>query len=262
MTNNLTTDKSLQAFQRLLGIMEELREHCPWNSKQTIESLRYLTISKTDELSAAILAGNFAAIKQNLGGLMWHIVFYSKIAAEQNAFDMVEVINGISDKLTTHHPPQPPQPTVTANEAELPPLQPQVEEPKPSLLADIQTSLPALVKALRIQEQAHRIGFDWYNPVEVWEKVEEEIRELQQCYQAGHNQTQIAAELGDLLFSLVNYARFIQVNPESALETANKKFIKRFNYMEQAAQRDGKNLPDLSLTEMNAYWEEAKNSRN
>jgi XTP/dITP diphosphohydrolase len=263
MTSNLTTDKNLQAFQRLLGIMEELREHCPWNSKQTLESLRYLTISKTDELSAAILAGNFAAIKQNLGGLMWHIVFYSKIATEQNAFDIAEVINGISDKLVTHHPPQP---TVTANEVELSSqqnqLQPQLEEAKPSLLADIQTSLPALVKALRIQEQAHRIGFDWSNPIEVWEKVEEEIRELQQCYQAGHNQTQIANELGDLLFSLVNYARFIQVNPELALETANKKFIKRFNYMEQAAQRDGKNLPDLSLTEMNAYWEEAKNSRN
>ena len=227
---------------------------------QTIESLRYLTISKTDELSVAILAGNLAAIKQNLGDLMWHIIFYSKIAAEQNAFDIAEVINGISDKLVTHHPAT--EEAVVANEAELQlpenQLKPQAEELKPSLIADIPTSLPALIKALRIQEQAHRIGFDWSNQAEVWEKVEEEIRELKQCYQAGHNPAQIATELGDLFFS----ARFIQVNPESALETANQKFIKRFNYMEQATQRDGKNLPDLSLAEMDAYWEEAKNNCN
>ena len=261
---NLTTDKNLQAFRRLLGIMDELREQCPWNSKQTLESLRYLTISKTDELSAAILAGNLTTIKQNLGDLMWHIVFYSKILAEQNAFDIADVINGIGDKLVTHHPPL--EESVVAHEAkslhQADQLKSQAEELNPSLLADIPTSLPALIKALRIQEQAHRIGFDWSNPAEVWEKVEEEIRELKQCYQAGHNQAQIATELGDLLFSLVNYARFIQVNPESALETANKKFISRFNYMEQAAQRDGKNLPELSLTEMDTYWEEAKNNLN
>lgn len=259
---NLTTDKNLQAFQRLLNIMEKLREQCPWNSKQTFESLRYLTIGKIDELSTAILAGNLATIKQNLGDLIWHIVFYSKIAAEQNAFDIADVINGISDKLVTHHPPE--EQTALASEAELqhPGSELNFPEPSPypSLLAGIPTALPALIKALRIQEQAHHIGFDWSNQAEVWEKVIEETKELKQCYEAGHNQEQIATELGDLLFSLVNYARFIHINPESALETTNQKFINRFNYMEQAAQRDGKNLLELSLTEMDAYWEQAKNN--
>jgi XTP/dITP diphosphohydrolase len=250
---HLTTDKNVTALHRLLGIMEELREQCPWNSKQTLESLRYLTIGKTDELSEAILAGNLGALKEKLGDLMWHVVFYSKIAAEQNAFDLADVINGVCDKLVGHHPPLHEGSTI-ASEAE--------SQPHQGILSDIPTSLPALIKALRIQEQAHRIGFDWPNQAEVWEKVEEEIRELKQCQEAGHNQAQLENEWGDLLFSLVNYARFIHLNPESALEQANRKFIKRFHYMEQATQRDGKNLLDLSLAEMDTYWEAAKNNLN
>ncbi len=262
---NLTTDRNVEALHRLLGIMEELREQCPWNSKQTLESLRYLTISKTDELSEAILASNLEAIKQKLGDLMWHVVFYSKIAAEQNAFDIADVINGICDKLVAHHPPV--EESRVAGEAESQHHGNLLTQPEkdlnPSILADVPASLPALIKALRIQEKVHRIGFDWSNPAEVWEKVEEEIREFKQCQEeAGHHQTQNEDELGDLLFSLVNYARFIHINPESALEQANKKFIKRFHYMEQAAQREGKNLPDLSLAEMDVYWEEAKKNLN
>ena len=259
---NLTTDRNVEALHRLLGIMEELREQCPWNSKQTLESLRYLTISKTDELSEAILAGNLKALKQKLGDLIWHVVFYSKIAAEQNAFDIADVINGICDKLVAHHPPIEESSEVESQHHGNLLTHPE-KVPNPSILVDVQASLPALIKALRIQEQAHRIGFDWYNPAEVWEKVEEEIREFKQCQEeAGHHQTQNENELGDLLFSLVNYARFIHINPESALEQANKKFIKRFHYMEQAAQREGKNLPDLSLAEMDVYWEEAKKNLN
>ncbi|BAP56167.1 MazG family protein [Thioploca ingrica] len=259
---NLTADKNVKALQRLLSIMEELREQCPWNSKQTLESLRHLTIGKTDELSEAILAGNLEALKQKLGDLIWHVVFYSKIAAEQNAFDIGDVINGVCDKLVVHHPPL----HTVASEAESQHhgnlSTPPEKDPNQSLLVDIQASLPALIKALRIQEQAHRIGFDWPNQAEVWEKVEEEIRELKQCQEAGHPQAQLENEWGDLLFSLVNYARFIHINPESALEQANRKFIKRFHYMEQAAQRDGKNLPDLSLAEMDTYWEAAKKNLN
>jgi len=262
---NLTTDKNVKALHRLLSIMEELREQCPWNSKQTLESLRYLTIGKTDELSEAILAGNLEALKEKLGDLMWHVVFYSKIAAEQNAFDLADVINGVCDKLVGHHPPLHGESMVASEAASqhhgnlsTPPE----KAPNQSLLSDVQASLPALIKALRIQEQAHRIGFDWPNQAEVWEKVEEEIRELKQCQEVGHHQAQLENEWGDLLFSLVNYARFIHINPESALEQANRKFIKRFHYMEQAAQRDGKNLPDLSLAEMDTYWEAAKKNLN
>jgi XTP/dITP diphosphohydrolase len=246
---HLTTDKNVTALHRLLGIMEELRKQCPWNSKQTLESLRYLTIGKTDELSEAILAGNLEVLKEKLGDLIWHVVFYSKIAAEQNAFELADVINGVCNKLVGHHPPLHEESTI-ASEAE--------SQPHQGILSDISVSLPALTKALRIQEQAHRIGFDWSNQAEVWEKVEEEIRELKQYQEAGHHQAQLEDEFGDLLFSLVNYARFIHINPESALEQANRKFIKRFHYMEQAAQREGKNLPDLSLAEMDTYWEAAK----
>lgn len=259
------TDKNVEALHRLLGIMEELREQCPWNSKQTLESLRYSTIGKTDELSEAILAGNLEALKEKLGELIWHVVFYSKIAAERNAFELADVINGVCDKLTGHHPPLHGESMVVSEAASqhhgnlsTPPE----KAPHQSLIADVQASLPALTKALRIQEQAHRIGFDWSNQAEVWEKVEEEIREFKQCQEAGHNQAQLENEWGDLLFSLVNYARFIHLNPESALEQANRKFIKRFHYMEQAAQREGKNLPDLSLAEMDTYWEAAKKNLN
>lgn len=259
---NLTTDKNVKALHRLLSIMEELREQCPWNSKQTLESLRYLTIGKTDELSEAILAGNLEALKPKLGDLMWHVVFYSKIAAEQNAFDIADVINGVCDKLVAHHPPIHPVASEAESQHHGNLLTHPENAPNQSRLSDILASLPALIKALRIQEQAHRVGFDWSNQAEVWEKVEEEIREFKQCQEADHNQAQLENELGDLLFSLVNYARFTHLNPESALEQANQKFIKRFHYMEQAAQREGKNLPDLSLAEMDTYWEEAKKNLN
>jgi XTP/dITP diphosphohydrolase len=255
---NPNNEKHTQALQRLLNIMNELREKCPWDKKQTLESLRHLTIEETYELSDAILAGDLEEIKKELGDLMLHIVFYSKIGAEKQAFDIGDVMNNVCEKLITRHPHVFGDVKVE-NEAEVKRnwerLKLKEKGGNKSVLAGVPKSLPALIKALRIQEKAHNIGFDWLEKEQVWEKVEEEITEFKNDI---NNKEAAEAEFGDILFSLVNYARFIDINPETALEKTNQKFIKRFNYIETAAKRDNKNLQELSLAELDVYWEKAK----
>lgn len=252
---------ALAAFNRLLTIMEELREKCPWDRKQTLDSLRHLTIEETYELSDAILEGDLAEVANELGDLALHIVFYSKIAGEQGAFTITEVLNGICDKLVRRHPHV--YGDVTAEDAstvernwEQIKLQEQGNVKK-TVLGGVPTSLPALVKAYRMQEKARGVGFDWQHKAQVWEKVQEELQEFREEEQAGDTAKQ-EEEFGDLLFSLVNYARFAGINPEDALERTNKKFLRRFNYLEQRVQAEGKNLADMDLEEMDGYWEEAK----
>ena len=252
---------ALAAFGRLLTIMEELREKCPWDRKQTLDSLRHLTIEETYELSDAILEGNLAEVAKELGDLALHIVFYSKIAGEQGAFTITEVLNSICDKLVRRHPHV--YGDVTAEDAstvernwEQIKLQEQGNVKK-TVLGGVPTSLPALVKAYRMQEKARGVGFDWEHKEQVWEKVQEELQEFREEEQAG-DATKQEEEFGDLLFSLVNYARFAGINPEDALERTNKKFLRRFNYLEQRVQAEGKNLADMNLEEMDGYWEEAK----
>ncbi len=249
--------KYADSLRNLLSIMNELRTKCPWDKKQTLESLRHLTIEETYELSDAVLDGDLVAIKEELGDLMLHIVFYSKIAKEQEAFDLSDVMNGVCDKLISRHPHVFGDSNITDAETvkkswELLKLQ----EKNNGVLAGVPKSLPALIKAQRIQEKLNGVGFDWKDKKQVWEKIEEELDEFKQALQENNG---IEAEFGDLLFSLVNYARFIEINSETALEKTNKKVIKRFNYIEYATKRDGNSLSDLTLTEMNAYWEEAKN---
>jgi XTP/dITP diphosphohydrolase len=263
MFENTTPDRlnKLQAFDRLLTIMDELREQCPWDKKQTLESLRHLTIEETYELSDAILEGDLPEIKKELGDLMLHIVFYARIASETNAFDIANVLNAICDKLISRHPHI--YGTVKADTEEQVKQnweQLKLKEGNKSVLAGVPASLPALVKAMRIQEKARGAGFDWEEKSQVWEKVEEEMREFKQAYNAETRiDTQEAeGEFGDLLFSLVNYARFIDINAETALERTNKKFIKRFTYLEEEAKKAGKNLQDMTLAEMDVYWERAK----
>ncbi len=248
--------KYADSLCNLLRIMNELRAKCPWDKNQTLESLRHLTIEETYELSDAILTGDLTAIKEELGDLMLHIVFYSKIAIEQEAFDLADVMNGLCDKLISRHPHVFSDSSVNDAETvkknwELLKLQ----EKNNGVLGGVPNSLPALIKAQRIQEKLSGVGFDWQNKEQVWEKIDEELDEFKQALQSSNN---IEAEFGDLLFSLVNYARFIEINSETALEKTNKKVIKRFNYIEFAAKRDGKILSDLTLVEMDAYWEEAK----
>ncbi len=257
---NPNNEKYTQALQRLLGIMNELREKCPWDKKQTLKSLRHLTIEETYELSDAILANDLEEIKKELGDLMLHIVFYSKIGAEKQTFDIGDVMNNVCEKLITRHPHVFGDVKVE-NEIEVKrnweQLKLKEKGGNKSVLAGVPKSLPALIKALRIQEKAHNIGFDWQEKEQVWEKVEEEITEFKN--EIENNKKEAAeAEFGDILFSLVNYARFIDINPETALEKTNRKFIKRFNYIETAAKRDNKKLQELSLAEMDVYWEEAK----
>ncbi len=255
---NPNNEKYTQALQRLLGIMNELREKCPWDKKQTLESLRHLTIEETYELSDAILENDLEEIKKELGDLMLHIVFYSKIGAEKQAFDIGDVMNNVCEKLITRHPHVFGDVKVE-NEAEVKrnweQLKLKEKGGNKSVLAGVPKSLPALIKALRIQEKAHNIGFDFLQKEQVWEKVEEEITEFKNEID---NKEAAEAEFGDILFSLVNYARFIDINPETALEKTNRKFIKRFNYIETAAKRDNKKLQEMSLAEMDVYWEEAK----
>jgi len=257
---NPNDEKYTEALRRLLGIMNELRAKCPWDRKQTLESLRHLTIEETYELSDAILEGDLDAVKTELGDIMLHIVFYSKIGAEKQAFDIADVMNSLCDKLVARHPHVFGDVTVK-DEAEVKRnwelLKLQEKGGNQSVLAGVPKSLPALVKALRIQEKVSGVGFDWQYKEEAWEKVTEEIAELKECLE-NDNMEEAEGEFGDLLFSLVNYARFIDINPENALEKTNKKVIKRFNYIEAAAQRDGKLLQELTLAEMDAYWDEAK----
>ena len=252
---------ALAAFDRLLTIMEELREQCPWDRKQTLESLRHLTIEETYELSDAILEGDLAEVGKELGDLALHIVFYSKIASEQGAFTMTEVLNGICDKLVRRHPHVYGDVNVEdAAAVERNWEQIKLQEKgnvKKTVLGGVPASLPALLKAYRMQEKARGVGFDWERREQVWEKVQEELQEFKEELVRGDAAKQ-EEEFGDLLFSLVNYARFAGINPEDALERTNKKFMRRFNYLEQQVQQDGKQLKDMSLDEMDVYWENAK----
>ena len=238
--------------------MDELREKCPWDKKQTMETLRHLTIEETYELGDAILDNNLKEIKGELGDLMLHLVFYSKIGEEKGAFDVADVLNGVCEKLIHRHPHIYGDVKV-ANEEEVKQNweKLKLKEGKTSVLEGVPKSLPAVVKANRIQDKVKGVGFDWEEPNQVWEKVEEEIAELKFEVAQG-SESRIESEFGDVLFSMINYARFIGVNPEDALERTNKKFIKRFQYLEAKAKEIGKELSEMTLAEMDVYWEEAK----
>ena len=250
--------EQLAAFNRLLDIMDELREKCPWDKKQTLESLRHLTIEETYELADAILDDDLQEIKNELGDVLLHIVFYSKIGSEKQAFDIGDVANAISDKLIHRHPHiygdviVEDEEDVKRNWEQL-----KLKEGKNSVLEGVPKSLPALVKAGRIQEKVAGVGFDWENPAQVWEKVQEELSELNEEVKAG-NLENTEKEFGDVLFSMINYARFIGVNPENALEKTNKKFINRFQYLEKETKKEGKELSNMTLDEMDVYWEKSK----
>ena len=250
-----------EAFVRLAGIMDELREKCPWDRKQTIASLRQMTIEETYELADAITDQDWEGIREELGDLLLHIVFYARIGREQGKFTLDEVINGIADKLVARHP------HVYGNMEEHSELETvtdagvvkrnweklKLKEGKESVISGVPVSLPALVKAMRLQEKARQVGFEWENREDVWKKVEEEVSELKSAEESGDN-ARMEDELGDVMFSLVNYARFLQVDAENALERTNKKFISRFTQMEQEAIRQGRELSDMSLQEMDEIW--------
>lgn len=248
----------LEAFERLLNIMDDLREKCPWDKKQTMQSLRHLTIEETYELGDAILDNDLNEVKKELGDVLLHIVFYSKIGSETGTFDIADVCNEICDKLIHRHP-HIYSDTVVANEEEVKQNweKLKLKEGRTSVLEGVPKSLPALVKASRIQDKVKAVGFDWDEPEQVWEKVQEELNELQVEVDA-ENQDAMESEFGDVLFSLINYARFLKINPEDALERTNKKFIKRFKYLESKANEIGKPLSDMTLSEMDVYWNEAK----
>lgn len=257
--------EKLQAFDRLLTIMDELRLNCPWDKKQTMESLRHLTIEETYELSDAILEKDLEEVKKELGDLMLHNVFYARIGSEKGAFDIADVLHSVCEKLIVRHPhiygdvEAKDEKAVRENWEKIK-LKEKGNE-KRSVLGGVPKSLPALVKAMRIQEKARGVGFDWENPEQVWAKVEEELDEFKAEYNVEKENMDIEkarAEFGDLLFSLVNYARFVDINPEEALERTNKKFIKRFKYLEDESGKDGKEMGEMTLGEMDEYWEKAK----
>ena len=250
--------EQLKALDRLLTIMGELREQCPWDKKQTLQSLRHLTIEETYELGDAILDNDLEEVKKELGDLLLHIVFYAKIGSETNDFDIADVANEICEKLISRHPhiysdvKVKDEEDVKRNWENL-----KLKEGKKSVLEGVPRSLPALVKASRIQDKVAGVGFDWEEPQQVFEKVKEELDELQHEVRV-NDQEKIEAEFGDVLFSMINYARFLKVDPESALERTNKKFIKRFQYLEEKAKANSKELKDMTLAEMDVFWEEAK----
>ncbi len=256
-------EAKLQAFDRLLTVMDELRENCPWDKKQTLETLRHLTIEETYELSDAILEGDLNEVKKELGDLMLHLVFYSRIGSELKSFDIADVLHGICDKLIERHPHvygdvvANDEETVKANWEKI-----KLKAGNKSVLEGVPKGLPALVKAIRIQDKARGIGFDWERKEQVWAKVEEEMGEFKKEFNAETNEPinaeRALAEFGDVLFSLVNYARFIHIDPEEALERTNRKFIKRFQYLESESAREGKKMGEMSLEEMDTYWERAK----
>lgn len=261
---DLKRKEKLAAFDRLLTIMDELRLNCPWDKKQTLESIRHLTIEETYELSEAILENNLEDIKKEIGDLMLHLVFYSKIADEQGAFDIGDALTSISEKLIHRHPhiygdfEAKDEEAVKANWEKIK----LKEKGNTSVLGGVPKGLPSMVKAIRIQDKARGVGFDWEKKEQVWEKVEEEMQEFKNEFNI-EDSSQIdkekaAGEFGDLLFSLINYSRFIDIDPEEALERTNLKFIKRFKYLETEAKKDGKNIADMSLAEMDKYWERAK----
>ena len=253
-----TREQQLQAFGRLLDIMDELRSKCPWDKKQTFESLRHLTIEETYELGDAILDNDLPEIKKELGDLLLHLVFYAKIGSETKDFDIADVANSISEKLIHRHPHiygdvvVKDDEEVKQNWEKL-----KLQEGKTSVLEGVPKALPAMVKASRIQEKVAGVGFDWEKPEQVWEKVQEELNELNAELVKGNTEA-IESEFGDVLFSLINYARFINVNPENALERTNKKFIGRFQFLENEAKKLNKSLHDMSLAEMDVFWNEAK----
>ncbi|MCG8733507.1 nucleoside triphosphate pyrophosphohydrolase [Tenacibaculum finnmarkense] len=261
-----TRKQQLDAFNRLLDIMDELREKCPWDKKQTLESLRHLTIEETYELADAILDNDLEEVKKELGDVLLHIVFYAKIGSEKKAFDIADVANSISDKLIHRHPHiysdvvVKDEEEVKRNWEKL-----KLKEGKTSVLEGVPKSLPALVKASRIQEKVAGVGFKWEKPEQAWEKVQEEIQELNQEINADNksnnqadNQERIEKEFGDVLFSLINYANLMKVNPENALEKTNKKFINRFQYLEKQAKKQDKEISDMTLKEMTISWEKSK----
>lgn len=251
------------AFQRLLTVLDTLRTDCPWDKKQTMETLRHLTIEETYELSDAILEGDLEEVKKELGDVMMHLVFYARIASETNDFTIVDVLNSVCDKLINRHPhiygdvEVKDEHDVKRNWEQI-----KLKEGNKSVLAGVPAGLPSLVKASRIQEKARGVGFDWDDKTQVWEKVEEELQEFKDEYNTKDHEAidveKAEEEFGDLLFSLINYARFININPENALEKTNKKFIKRFQYLESKAKENGKALQDMTLAEMDVYWNEAK----
>ena len=251
--------KELKSFQNLLEIMDELREKCPWDKEQTLDSLRYLTIEETYELSDAILEKNLEEVKKELGDLMLHIVFYSKIGSEKKAFDIADVLDSISEKLIFRHPHIFGDEEANDARAVLDNWEKiKLKEGKKSVLEGVPKSLPPLVKAIRIQEKVRGVGFDWEESHQVLDKVFEELNEFKTEIVNKSNKEQIESEFGDLLFSLVNYARFIEINPEDALERTNKKFIKRFQFLEKKSTEIGKSLKDMTLSEMDEIWEAAK----
>ena len=252
-----TREAKKEAFGRLLDIMDELREKCPWDKKQTMESLRHLTIEEMYELTDAILEGDIEEMKKEIGDIMLHMVFYAKIGSETKDFDIADSLNFICDKLIDRHPhiygdvQVTDEEEVKSNWEKL-----KLKEGKKSVLEGVPTSLPSLVKASRIQDKARGVGFDWEKDEQVWEKVEEEMAEFK--IEADSNSDKVEEEFGDLLFSLINFARFNDINPDDALEKTNKKFIKRFQYLEIESAKDGKVMGEMSLEEMDYYWEKAK----
>lgn len=260
LLTTITTTKAtqLKSFERLLIIMDELREQCPWDKKQTLQSLRHLTIEETYELGDAILENNLPEISNELGDLLLHIVFYAKIGSETNDFDITSVIDSICEKLIHRHPhiygdvKVADEEEVKKNWEKL-----KLKEGRKSVLEGVPISLPAMVKANRIQDKAAGVGFDWEASHQVLDKVKEELEELQ-VEVVKNDKDKMEAEFGDVLFSLINYARFLKINPENALERTNKKFIKRFQYLEKVSKKLNKPLSEMTLAEMNTYWEEAK----
>ena len=255
--------QAAEAFDRLLCMMDDLREKCPWDRKQTMDSLRHLTIEETYELSEAVLQGDLNEVKKEVGDLFLHLVFYAKIGSEQGAFDVTDSLNSLCEKLISRHPHiygdvvAETEEQVKANWETL-----KLKEGNKSVLGGVPNSLPALVKAMRIQEKARGAGFDWEEKEQVWEKVEEELGEFKETFVGKelteNNRNDAEGELGDLIFSLVNFARFIDLNPETAVERTNRKFIKRFQHLEKRAAEIGKALSEMTLAEMDVYWEEAK----
>tara|TARA_R110001592_G_scaffold173524_1_gene412152 strand:+ start:2176 stop:2937 length:762 start_codon:yes stop_codon:yes gene_type:complete len=246
-----------EAFVRLLNIMDDLRAKCPWDMKQTMQSLRHLTIEETYELTDAIHDNDLEEVKKELGDLMLHLVFYAKIGSETNSFNITDVLNGICEKLIHRHPhiygdvEVANEEEVKANWEKL-----KLKEGKKSVLEGVPRALPALVKAIRIQDKARGVGFDWDNKEQVWDKVNEEIQEFKA--EADKKSDKMEDEFGDVLFSLINYGRFLNLNPEDALEKTNKKFIKRFQYLETESAKDGKKMGEMTLEEMDVYWNKAK----
>lgn len=256
----MTSDRSgqLEAFGRLLDIMDELREKCPWDRKQTMESLRHLTIEEVYELGDAILDNDLTEVRKELGDIMLHMVFYARLGWEQGAFDVADVLNGICKKLIQRHPhiygdvEVRDEEEVKQNWEKL-----KMKEGRESVLEGVPRSLPAMVKATRIQDKAKGVGFDWEEKEQVWEKVQEELAELREAEASGEEQ-HVEEELGDVLFSVINYARFLNMDPESALERTNKKFIGRFTHMERQIKEQGLLMQEMSLSELEAFWRSAK----